>query len=1413
MAQVNIILKAVNRTGAVIASVAKDLGTLQAAAVGFNTSTRGAATATGNLSRNFGRLSGNLASTHANFQLLGGAAVPTLQGVAGAAEQTGQTLRGLGRQAGDGLGRVGRAAAQAGEKVGLLQNIAIGATRALQFFAADATFRILGFIPASIAVAGNMQALRTSLTGVAGSAELAGERIQELRNLAELPGVDFSNAARLSVLFQSLGIEVADVNNLLVELGNLIALEGGGRVELEGIGRGFRQLISLQRINQEELNQILERSPRFAGSLQRVFGTVRAENISEEVGQGFENIIERFIRPVLQDLQQGTRADSNSFNNIVSNFGNAINRFQEVLGNNLLPAATDLIAAATALADVARSAAGGGGPSVLASGARAVPRTVLAGRVALQVPRAVSAIALTGRLGGGGLRVAEQLLRIGEVIRPVIAAANTLGRTLRFLGRTLGRVAAGFQAFFGILDLAHLVNLNRQFDETAGTFDRFIASLSNTRSLSEANDIISQQVRGLRALSDQYREFLDLDVGDAIQDDGTFARLGAGISRVFTGSNSYEDITRRDQLRVIEPLINRLESLEGGLGGGGDDPDVIRSRQQAIVQEINNLNSALGTQQTVVKAAREEIGLLNNSYGGPGGGSSPLTQQTKDLNTTLDSQEGTAKATREEIASLRREYGAWEDVLGNIIKTLGETETAEGRQGLNYAERTEKIKELNTELDSFNELVSAGLSGLSSQDLSFEGIDAAASQLIDFSTAVQSIRTGIGRLENPFADIRDVLTDIRPQRLNDLLDISDAILRARQRVIDQITELRTSEVRADLALLEAAQIRIDASLERSQSIVGDAVSAISAALSFEQDIASGITEQLSQQFREVGPGRRGADAIIEELNSINDDIISGINEQERISLSGIDAGATPEVRTTSELSIRARFGRLREQQEEELQRRILEIRQRATDATRGQDQIRLNSILSRAQAELSGTERTEENRTRIAEAGEDVRLALIAASENRVNDIRRNGALQAEQIAQQTLLERSNLSQSIIDLARRVQDQLTDIDERGEEERLDNARRAEAILSGIRQDAIRNQLGNVNIGFFGQNAASGLREQIGLIRQLSQEQIGAIPTDTDPGIRAAEIQRITAEAARAIGQTTQDIQGEVPRITAHLTRVAQSFGTTIFDQFVILPGQVNQQLEDLDRETQSQVDRVRRDAELKEEEQEERITEIKRRAVERREDIERSADARRVNSFKSIGIQFASSLVSELIEWGAYQASKALIARVTNETIASSNLLATGLGVLGGGAGSAGVAAGGAGLAGLGSTGAALGGIGAFITPLLPIIATALIANQLTDGALFHDPVSDRRARNLGADIQNTIAQNNRVSASDFIDNVSAGVDGSSGSGSGGASASREPIQIYIENPINLDGAEFAKQFNSILINLQDQHRAVRVNT
>jgi tape measure domain-containing protein len=163
--------------------------------------------------------------------------------------------------------------------------------------------------------------LEKGLTAVMGSAEAAGKELQLLKEAAKAPGLGFEEAVRGSIRLQAVGLSAKEARKTLSTFGAAIAATGGSAQNLDSVQYQLTQMISKNRILQEDFGILQENVPLLGKAVEAAFGTANIEKI-RATGISAEEFNKRIVESLqsLPEVQKATGGLGNAFDN----FGDSI---------------------------------------------------------------------------------------------------------------------------------------------------------------------------------------------------------------------------------------------------------------------------------------------------------------------------------------------------------------------------------------------------------------------------------------------------------------------------------------------------------------------------------------------------------------------------------------------------------------------------------------------------------------------------------------------------------------------------------------------------------------------------------------------------------------------------------------------------------------------------------------------------------------------------------------------------------------------------------------------------------------------------------------------------------------------------------------------------------------------------------
>ena len=221
------------------------------------------------------------------------------------------------------LGKVESKLAKFGSQ---MQNIGSTMTQSL-------TLPIIGLGAASLKAFADIEKLENGLIAIMGSSEAASTELDNLRKVAENPGLALPQVVQASASLQSVGMSADAARETITQFGNAVARSGGGAEQFSGVTLALSQISAVGKVTQEDLNQIKERLPEFARVMKEEFGTVTAEGI-RAIGVSSEEFITRSVS-ALAKLDRAQGGLGNTFDNLKDNVSASLAEFGKAINESL----------------------------------------------------------------------------------------------------------------------------------------------------------------------------------------------------------------------------------------------------------------------------------------------------------------------------------------------------------------------------------------------------------------------------------------------------------------------------------------------------------------------------------------------------------------------------------------------------------------------------------------------------------------------------------------------------------------------------------------------------------------------------------------------------------------------------------------------------------------------------------------------------------------------------------------------------------------------------------------------------------------------------------------------------------------------------------------------------------------------
>jgi tape measure domain-containing protein len=193
---------------------------------------------------------------------------------------------------------------------GGIMGTVIGSVRAF----APALTALAAFRQGVEAVSVSMERQRAEMALGAVSTEDVGDQLDRLRELGESPGLGFDQVVAASTRLQAVGISAELAEKAILEMGNALALVGGGKEQLDGVMLAMTQIVAKGTVSAEEINQIAERLPQIRRLMQDAFGTADTEAL-QKLGIGSEEFIAGIVEAA-GELERAAMTSSSAMSNL-----------------------------------------------------------------------------------------------------------------------------------------------------------------------------------------------------------------------------------------------------------------------------------------------------------------------------------------------------------------------------------------------------------------------------------------------------------------------------------------------------------------------------------------------------------------------------------------------------------------------------------------------------------------------------------------------------------------------------------------------------------------------------------------------------------------------------------------------------------------------------------------------------------------------------------------------------------------------------------------------------------------------------------------------------------------------------------------------------------------------------------------
>lgn len=160
---------------------------------------------------------------------------------------------------------------------------------------------------AAVNAAMQMESLEKGLAATMKSTTAAATELERLKEVSKLPGLGLKEAVQGSIRLQTLGSTADESRRIMRELGNALAVVGGGKEDFSEVIRQLSQMAAVGKVTKENLDPIVERIPQIAAIIKEKFGAAALGDPAKT----FERMgisAQQFIGILITEMEKGARA-------------------------------------------------------------------------------------------------------------------------------------------------------------------------------------------------------------------------------------------------------------------------------------------------------------------------------------------------------------------------------------------------------------------------------------------------------------------------------------------------------------------------------------------------------------------------------------------------------------------------------------------------------------------------------------------------------------------------------------------------------------------------------------------------------------------------------------------------------------------------------------------------------------------------------------------------------------------------------------------------------------------------------------------------------------------------------------------------------------------------------------------------
>jgi len=457
------------------------------------------------------------------------------------------------------------------------------------------TLPIVAVGGSAVAAFTNLERMEKGLAAVMGSSEAAQIELRKLNEVAKLPGLGFEQAVQGSIRLQAVGLSADEARETLSAFGAAIAATGGTAQNLESVQYQLTQMISKNRILQEDFGIIQENVPLVGKAIEAAFGTRNVEQIRAS-GVSAQEFNRRIVEALknLPETQNAVGGLGNAFENFTDSLKLSLAEFGRAINDSLhLEQVLDLL--------------GRGIQKVVDYFRELSPQTQ---RII------VITAALVAGIGPAIFIMGKLALVIKSVASALAFLVSPIGITIAAIGAIVAAVVILYNKFEGVRKVVN------------GVIDIFVEFI---KILSEGAQAF---FRGFKNLSEGNFKAAAKDFGEALRKSNPITAAiteGKRLGAAFMGG--YEDETNR-----LSGVFSKLSASVGGgaagmpsgggaavsaptiTGGGGERRTAPKPLKLLDTQSLElastQINSIRDSNKEIVESMKESLAVTKERVDG-----------------------------------------------------------------------------------------------------------------------------------------------------------------------------------------------------------------------------------------------------------------------------------------------------------------------------------------------------------------------------------------------------------------------------------------------------------------------------------------------------------------------------------------------------------------------------------------------------------------------------------------------------------------------------------------------------------------------------------------------------------------------------------------------------------------------------